>query len=233
MTRKRTAETTPRELTVAMEDAVVGIYRLQETTGERVSTSNLAAELDVSPPTVSSTFSNLAERGLIDREPHRPVALTESGTEVALRLVRNHRILETFLVECLGYGWEEVHEECDRLEHHVSRRFVAALESFLASPETDPHGDPIPDANLDVPSQRDQVHLDAVDEGTSVTVRRLLTDEADTLAYLACRGFEPGASVTVEEWTPIGLLTVSTAAGRQQLPVDTARRIVVSLSGTG
>ncbi|ELZ95976.1 transcription repressor [Haloferax mucosum ATCC BAA-1512] len=211
-----------------MEDAVVGIYRLQETTGERVSTSELAAELDVEPPSVSSIFSRLTDRGLIDREPHRPVALTESGREVALRLVRNHRLLETFLVECLGYGWGEVHDECDRLEHHVSRRFTTSLESFLSNPKADPHGDPIPDANLDVPTEREMVHLDTVDEDTTVTIQRILAGDRETLEYLASRGLEPGDTITVEERTPIGLLVVSTATGQPRLPTETARQIICS-----
>ncbi|AFK21070.1 MULTISPECIES: metal-dependent transcriptional regulator [Haloferax] len=228
MTSSHAAETTPRELTVAMEDAIVGIYRLQETTDERVSTSELAAELGVEPPSVSSIFSRLAERGLIDREPHRPVALTETGMKVALQLIRNHRLLETFLVECLGYGWEEVHEECDRLEHHVSQRFTTSLESFLSNPETDPHGDPIPDTNLDVPTESNLVHLDTVDEGTTVTVQRILTGERETLEYLASRGLEPEDTVTVEERTPIGLLVISTATGQPRLPTETARQIICS-----
>jgi DtxR family Mn-dependent transcriptional regulator len=211
-----------------MEDAIIGIYRLQETTDERVSTSELAEVLDVEPPTVSSMFAKLSERGYIDREPYRSVALTDSGRDVALRLVRNHRILETFLVECLGYGWEEVHEECDRLEHHASQRFITAVESFLSNPDTDPHGDPIPDSNLDISSRNDRVSLNSIDEGTSITIRRILTEEREMLEYLANEGLEPGASITVEEHTPIGLIVVSTATDQQQLPIDIAQQIVVS-----
>lgn len=228
MAPTNTVETTSRGTSVAMEDAIVGIYRLQETTDERVSTSELAEVLDVEPPTVSSMFAKLSDRGYIDREPHRPVALTDSGRDIALRLIRDHRILETFLVECLGYGWEEVHEECDRLEHHVSQRFITAVELFLLHPDTDPHGDPIPDSNLDVSSRNDRVSLNSIDEGTTVTIRRILTEEPEMLEYLANQGLEPGASITIEEHTPIGLIVVSTATDKQQLPVDIARQIVVS-----
>jgi DtxR family Mn-dependent transcriptional regulator len=98
-------ETTPRDLSVAMEDAIIGIYRLGEVTDERVSTSELADELDVDPPTVSSMFAKLAKRGHIDRKSHRRVALIDSGRDVALRLVRNHRLLETFFVDCLDYAY--------------------------------------------------------------------------------------------------------------------------------
>lgn len=228
MAHNPAAETTPRDLTVAMEDALAAIYRLQESTDERVGTSQLAAALDVEPPTVSSTFSKLSERGLIDREPQRPVALTEDGREVALRLVRNHRLLETFLVDRLGYGWGEVHEECDRLEHHVSPRFVRSIETLLSEPERDPHGDPIPDANLDVASSRDHAHLDTVDPGTTVRIQRILAGDRGTLEYLEERNLEPGAAITVEDRAPIGLVVVSTSSGRHQLPTDAAHRLVVA-----
>lgn len=228
MARTNSAETTPCDLTVAMEDAITGIYRLQEATDSRVSTSELAAELDVEPATVSSMFTRLADRKLIDRDMYRPVVLTESGTEIALQTIRNHRLLETFLVESLGYGWEEVHDECDRLEHHVSNRFVDSLESFLSAPKTDPHGDPIPDAWLDIPSTNGQRHLDTVDEGATVTIRHILAERGEILEYLAGRGLEPGASITVEERAPIGLITITTATGQQQLPTEITHRIVVS-----
>lgn len=228
MTCRRTAETTPRELTVAMEDAITGIYRLQETTDERVSTSELAAELDVTSTTISNMFTKLADRGLIDREPHRPVALKDSGREIALRLIRNHRILETYLVECLGYGWEEVHKECDRLEHHVSQRFINSLESFLSNPETDPHGDPIPNVDLVMPKRSDRVHLDTITEGTAVTIQRILGEDREILEYLASTGFEPEQSLTVEEQTPIGLVVVMMSDGQQQLPLEIAHQILVS-----
>jgi DtxR family Mn-dependent transcriptional regulator len=102
------------------------------------------------------------------------------------------------------------------------------VESFLSNPDTDPHGDPIPDSNLDISSRNDRVSLNSIDEGTSITIRRILTEEREMLEYLANEGLEPGASITVEEHTPIGLIVVSTATDQQQLPIDIAQQIVVS-----
>lgn len=211
-----------------MEDAITGIHRVQETTGERVTTSALASELDVEQSSISSMFTRLHERGLIEREKHRPVALTASGEQLALRILRHHRLLETFLVECLDYGWEEVHDECDRLEHHVSPRFADAIESFIASPEVDPHGDPIPNIDLNMRTENDHVRLEAVDADMAVTVRRILTDDRAVLDFLADAGLEPGNPVIVDERLPIELLTVRTPTGRQQLPLTVAHLIEVS-----
>ncbi|WP_049907342.1 metal-dependent transcriptional regulator [Haloferax elongans] len=228
MSRYNTSEPTVRQLTTAMEDAITGIYRLQETTDDRVSTSALASALDVKPATISSMFTRLNEQELIEREKHRPVILTDAGERLALRILRHHRLLETFLVECLGYGWEEVHDECDRLEHHISPRFADALESFLASPEVDPHGDPIPNENLEIETEHERVRLETVDTNVPVAVRRILTDDRDVLDFLTDAGLEPGNPVLVDERFPIELLAVRTPTGRQQLPLSVAHIVEVA-----
>jgi DtxR family Mn-dependent transcriptional regulator len=108
------------------------------------STKDVADRLSISSASVSNMFVRLQEMGLADYERYRGTTLTEAGRLEALRLLRRHRLIETFLLECLGYSWDEVHEEAERLEHSVSDAYTERLAEFLGHPEHDPHGDPIP-----------------------------------------------------------------------------------------
>src|ERR687896_1128158 len=108
------------------------------------STKDVAERLSIAPPSVTNMFARLQEMGLVEYERYRGATLTQRGREEALRLVRRHRLIETFLLEHLGYSWEEVHEEAERLEHAVSDGFTERLAEFLDHPDHDPHGGPIP-----------------------------------------------------------------------------------------
>ena len=130
---------------VSVGDYVKAIW---EVAGSGVaSTKEVAERLSIAPPSVTNMFVRLREMGYVEYERYRGVSLTERGREEALRLVRRHRLIETFLLEHLGYSWGEVHEEAERLEHAVSDEFTDRLSEFLGHPDQDPHGDPIPDAD--------------------------------------------------------------------------------------
>jgi DtxR family Mn-dependent transcriptional regulator len=138
-------------LSAVMEDYLKAIYHIQQETGEDVSTSEIADHLDVTAPTVSSMLDKLQERDLIEREKYQGVALTTDGERVALEVIRHHRLLEAYLTEHLDYSWTDVHDEADRLEHHISDDLAARVAAALDDPETDPHGAPIPNSTLELP----------------------------------------------------------------------------------
>jgi Mn-dependent DtxR family transcriptional regulator len=138
-------------LSDVMEDYLKTIYYLQGDGEERIRTSDIASHLDVTSPTVTSMLEKLEDRGLVDREKYKGVRLTDEGETVALEVLRHHRLLEAYLTEHLDYDWSEVHDEADRLEHHISEKFERRLADLLGDPEVDPHGDPIPNEELDPP----------------------------------------------------------------------------------
>ena len=208
-----------------MEDYIKAIYSIQEEADERVGTSELADYLGVTSPTVSSMLNTLEERGLVDREEYRGVTLTEEGEVVALEILRHHRLLEAFLTEQLDYDWADVHEEADRLEHHVSEQLTERIAETLDNPGVDPHGDPIPDADLELPDAGETGRLSMAEEGETVEVRRIHHQGDEELRYLAGAGIEPGVEIEVVERAPVGLVTVRTPAGEQGLPEELAALI--------
>src|SRR6056297_3962162 len=142
-------------LSDVMEDYLKSIYALQTEDGEPVSTSALADYLDVTSPTVTSMVEKLEDRGLVEREKYKGGELTNEGRTVALEVLRHHRLLEAYLTEHLDYSWSQVHEEADALEHHISEEFERRLAEALGDPQVDPHGDPIPSADLQPPEGDD------------------------------------------------------------------------------
>jgi DtxR family Mn-dependent transcriptional regulator len=215
-------------LSAVMEDYIKAIYAIENDTGERVGTSELAEYLDVTSPTVSSMIKKLEERGLIDREEYRGVTLTEEGEIVALEILRHHRLLESFLSEQLDYDWADVHDEADRLEHHVSEELTDRLAELLDNPGVDPHGDPIPDADLELPEDERRSRLSDADVGDRVVVRRIRNQDEEELRYLADVGIEPGVELEVIEIAPFGLVTLRTEDGEQGLPAEIARSIEIT-----
>ncbi len=211
-------------LSAVMEDYIKAIYTLEEP-DERVATSALAEYLDVTPPTVSSMLQKLEERGLADHEKYKGVRLTDEGEIVALEILRHHRLLESFLTETLDYDWADVHDEADRLEHHVSAELTDRIEAALGNPEADPHGDPIPNRELELPESDSTRRLDGASEGETLIVRRIRHQGDEELRYLADAGVEPGERLDVLGVAPFGMVTVATDAGEQSLPQEIARLI--------
>src|SRR5690349_8829762 len=127
----------------SVEDYIKAIYKAHVESGE-VTTQDVAARVQVSAPAVSKMLRRLVELRLIDHSPYQGVRLTEAGEKMALEIIRHHRLLERYLVEALGYEWDEVHEEAERLEHHISEEFEDRIDTLLGHPKCCPHGDPIP-----------------------------------------------------------------------------------------
>ncbi len=181
-------------LSQAVEDYLKIIYKLQ---GDGVaSTSEIARALDVSPASVTSMTRRLSDLGLARYESYRGVTLTESGTKIALEIIRHHRLLETYLKEVLGYPWDKMHEEAEHLEHHISEAFEDKIEELLGYPTHDPHGDPIPtrDGKIAEPA------LDRLSDspaGSEVKIERVSDEDSEVLHYLEELGLLPGAIVRV------------------------------------
>src|SRR6056297_65985 len=192
-------------LSDVMEDYLKVIYQLERGRDDRVRTSEIAAELDVTSPTVTSMLETLAERGLLDREKYNGVTLTEEGETVAIEVVRHHRLLEAYLAEHLDYDWAEVHDEADRLEHHISENFEERLAAALDDPNVDPHGSPIPGADLEPPSVPEGESVTAFEEGDVVVVEEVADEDSEVLSYLADHGVEPDVELEILEVAPFGM----------------------------
>jgi len=191
-----------------MEDYLKAIYQIKRREGEPVSTSSIAELLEVTPPTATSMMEKLEQRELVEREKYKGVELTEEGETVALEVLRHHRLIETYLAERLGYDWADVHDEADRLEHHISEEFEKRVAAVLDDPEVDPHGDPIPtDALEPIPDDEDAA-LGDHEEGDVVVVQRVRDRDPEELSYLQDTGITPGTQLTVDEVPPIDMVTV-------------------------
>ena len=180
--------------TTSVEDYAKTIYGLAEWEGAAVTASALAKNLGVSNPSVTLMVRKMADLGLVDHQPYAPIRLTEDGRRLALAMVRRHRLIETWLVRDLGYSWDEVHDEAERLEHSVSELFVERLAEKLGHPEVDPHGDPIPakDLSMRYPQtillcrapEDSQVRLEQVDDSVPAALRLLAEQQLKIGAQL-------------------------------------------------
>jgi DtxR family Mn-dependent transcriptional regulator len=186
----------PEGITPVVEDYLKVIWSATEWGGPPATVSSLADRFGSTRPTVSATLRRLADRGLLDHERYGRTSLTERGTRLAVAMVRRHRLIETYLVEHLGYGWDDVHEEAERLEHAVSDTFVDRIDALLGHPDTDPHGDPIPASDGTVRYPDDAGSLDDAAPGRYRVVR-VSDARAARLRHFADLGIAPGALVEV------------------------------------
>jgi DtxR family Mn-dependent transcriptional regulator len=177
-------------------DYLKAIWELSEEGA--ASTTDVAERLSFSAASVSNMFVRLREMDLAEYERYHGATLTEEGRAEALRLLRRHRLIETFLVECLGYSWEEVHEQAESMEHSVTDAFTERLAAFLGHPAQDPHGDPIPSADETLEAD-DSFPLAAATPGQQVRVYRVDDEEPAKLAYLEELGLMPGRLFEVRE----------------------------------
>jgi DtxR family Mn-dependent transcriptional regulator len=214
-------------LSAKMEDYLKAVYEAQRAGADPVSTSAVAETLDVTAPTATSMLETLEERGLLEREKYKGVRLTEEGETVALEVVRHHRLLETYLTEQLGYDWTSVHDEADRLEHHISEEFERRVADALDDPAVDPHGDPIPDDSLEPVEEGTGTTLGECEVGEAVVVRRVRDRDPEELAYLDDVGVTPGTRVRVVEVAPIGMVAVAIDDREVSLPDEVAGGIFV------
>lgn len=187
----------------AAQNYLKAIYQLDDGDGRGVPAQDIAAQVRVSGPGVTKMLRHLAALQLIHYTPYQPVRLTEVGEKVALEVIRHHRLLEVYLMESLGYGWEQVHAEAERLEHHISEEFEDSIERLLGFPAFDPHGDPIPTRDGKLPPPVTQT-LEAQTEGARLVVRRVTDEDPALLRYLGERGLRPGTAVQILDREPFG-----------------------------
>lgn len=176
-----------RDLTTVAQDYLKAIWNAQEWSPEKVSTKMLAERVGVSASTASESIRKLADQGLVNHEKYGAVTLTEQGRHAALAVVRRHRLLETYLVQELGYGWDEVHDEAEILEHAISDMMLARIDAKLGHPTRDPHGDPIPAADGQVPMPQAR-QLSVCADGELGTVARISDADPEMLRYFDAVG---------------------------------------------
>jgi DtxR family transcriptional regulator, Mn-dependent transcriptional regulator len=194
-------------LTRSVEDYLKAIYRLSPH-GRPASTSEIAHRLELSPASVSGMVKRLSEQGLLEHVPYKGVQLTEEGRRAALRMLRRHRLIEAYLVAFLGYTWDTVHDEAERLEHAVSDKLVERMAAVLGHPTVDPHGDPIPTSEGDI-HELASMPLADVPAGAMVEIRQVEEGQPERLRYIASVGLRPGVRVRVVDRQPFqGPITV-------------------------
>ncbi|NIM52148.1 MAG: metal-dependent transcriptional regulator [Gemmatimonadales bacterium] len=172
------------------EDYLKAIYEL-ESLGGSAQTSAIAEVLDIAPPSVSGMVKRLSESGLLEHVPYRGVQLTRAGRRTALKMVRRHRILETYLTSKLGYDWDSVHDEAERLEHAVSDELIERMAMALGNPRYDPHGAPIPTKDGEI-EEPDLVPLADVPVGKTVELRMVSDKDSERLRFIASLGLRVG-----------------------------------------
>jgi DtxR family Mn-dependent transcriptional regulator len=212
------------ELSVAIQDYLKEIYKLLAA-GERATTTAIAKRMAVAPSSATSMVKKLAVLGLAQHSPYHGVTLTEPGRKIALEVIRHHRLLEQYLAETLGLGIDAVHAEADRLEHVISEELEARIDEKLGYPTHDPHGDPIPDAGLNV--ERSSLRpLDELVPGEEATVKRVPDGDAALLRYLAKLTLVPGCRVKIRRSEPFGgPLTVLIGGSEHAISRELADRI--------
>ena len=189
-------------LTISIQDYLKNIYELTEN-GGTASTNALARKLKISPPSVTGMIQKLASAkpALVEYQKHQGVTLTKEGRKAALEVIRHHRLLEAWLVQTLGYSWDEVHEEAERLEHVISEDFEQRIAAAMGHPVRDPHGELIPTADLRMPLD-DTTPLSSLRPEQTATIKRVKASDAELLRYLNELGMVPGAQIDVKHYSP-------------------------------
>lgn len=210
------ASRTP-ELSRSTEDYLKAIYQLEASTGA-AQTSAIADALAIAPPSVSGMVKRLSESGLLEHVPYRGVQLTAAGRRAALKMVRRHRILEVYLTSKLGYDWDSVHQEAERLEHAVSDELIERMAMALGNPRYDPHGAPIPTIGGEI-EELDHLPLAEVPVGEVAELRIVSDEDSERLRYVASLGLRPGVSFQIVARQPFrGPVTIRvTGALRDQV----------------
>ena len=216
-----------QRLSDSIQDYLKEIYKLQAESG-RATTSAIAERMDVAASSATAMVKKLTALALAAHEPYRGVVLTKAGEAVAIEVIRHHRLLEQYLAETLGLSIDAVHAEADRLEHALSEELEARIDASLGYPTHDPHGDPIPDAELRIDTQA-LGSLEALAEGEEATVRRVPDGDPDLLRYLDGLGLVPGQRVRLRASAPFeGPLTVEVDGRESAISRDLAARISVA-----
>ena len=213
-------------LTAPVEDYLKAIYGIEQL-GGAVATNDIAAKLSIAAASVSGMVRRLADQGLLSYERYRGVRLTDAGRRAALRTIRRHRVIEAYLARALGYPWDRVHEEAERLEHAASDELVDRMAAAVGEPETDPHGHPIPTRDGEIDETR-HLTLSDLATGERSRVMRVSDEDSELLRYLAKIGIRPGVIVTLAERAPFdGPLTLKVGRAECQVGTALASRVMV------
>ncbi len=195
-------------LSRSVEDYLKAVYALTER-GEPAATSALAEALDIQPASVTGMIKRLDDEGFVEHVPYRGVRLTEAGSREALRIIRRHRVLETYLVDRLGYSWDDVHYEAERLEHAASDELIDRMAAALEDPSHDPHGAPIPTRAGEI-APTDLISLANAPEGVALEIKAVQDEDSELLRSMESLGLRPGALITIVSRTPLyGPLSVT------------------------
>jgi DtxR family transcriptional regulator, Mn-dependent transcriptional regulator len=209
------------------QDYLKAIWKLQRS--DEMSTTALADALGVSPASATAMLKKLATLGLVVHERYHGATLTPAGERMALEVVRHHRLLELYLMEALGLSWDQVHDEAERLEHHLSDELETRIDRALGFPTRDPHGDPIPSPDLLLQSD-EMVCLSDLEAGSMTVVRRVPDGDPELLRYLATLGLVPAEEVTILEQAPFdGPVTVEVRGARHAIGRSLAAQIEVGV----
>lgn len=215
--------------TPAVQDYLKAIFQLAEG-DSAVGTSAIAERLGVAPGSVTGMLKRLGEQGLVEHERYQGARLTDQGRREAIRMIRRHRVLELFLVEVLGYTWDQVHPEAEQLEHAASDSLINRMAAVLGDPEADPHGHPIPSPAGQLAAQR-LPSLADLDTGTVAILRRVSDDDPEALRYLARLNLIPGVELEILERTPLrGPLRIRVAGTEEMIGLELAQRLRVEPS---
>jgi DtxR family Mn-dependent transcriptional regulator len=217
------------DISPAHQDYLKAIYLLLSR-GQEASNSAIAQALGVAPASATNMVKRLAEAGLIEHVPYRGVQMTPAGQQVALEMVRHHRLIELFLHDILDMPWDQVHVEAERLEHAISEEVEEAIARKLGYPSFDPHGDPIPDRQGRLAEAQPGILLTELEPGCAARLARVYAQDGDRLRYLGQLGLYPGAQVAVLERAPFqGPLLVDVDGERRMLAFDLAGELSVEV----
>jgi DtxR family Mn-dependent transcriptional regulator len=214
----------------SIQDYLKRIYELTEN-GLPASTNDLARELNVKPASVTGMIQKLAAEkpALVEYQKHQGVTLTSAGKRAALEVIRHHRLLEAWLVQTLGYSWDEVHEEAERLEHVISEDFERRIAAALGNPTRDPHGELIPTADLKMPVD-DTTPLSSLRASQSATIQRVVAADPNLLRHLDSLGLTPGIQIEVIEYSEFdNNLTVKVGRKVNVLGLNITTKIFVDI----
>jgi len=215
-------------VTAPVEDYLKVIFELENAAGV-AGTNEIAAELGFAPASVSGMIRRLAEQGLITHERYRGVRLTKAGRRAALRTIRRHRVIEAYLTKALGYPWDRVHDEAERLEHASSDELIDRMAAAIGEPATDPHGAPIPTRDGTIAEDPPLKGLDVVEVGARVMVDRVSDRDPEQLRYLAEIGIIPGRAVQVLSRAPFdGPIELRVGRSTKSIGPALARQILVT-----
>jgi DtxR family Mn-dependent transcriptional regulator len=224
-----TADRATRDLSAPVEDYLKAIYELELRDGA-AGTTEIASVLHIAAPSVSGMIRRLSSQGLVTHEPYKGVQLTREGKRAALRTIRRHRVIEAYLTRALGYAWDRVHDEAERLEHAASDELIDRMAAAIGEPETDPHGAPIPTREGTLDTEPSLAALADLEDGAVARIARVGDRDGERLRYLATLGVAIGEEVELLSREPYGgPITLRVGTKRRVIGQELAREVLVAV----